>query len=317
MITTVTLNPAIDREYFVPENKPKKHQYIYSDHNIQVSPGGKGLLSAINLKKLGHSDVQNIGFIGGKQGLFFEKMVQEYQVTTNYIYTRNEIRNNIKIIGQKPVTYTHFNDYTYTVEKQDVKELIKRFSRSIDDSKMIMISGSVPSGVNFDIYQRLIKICHQKQKEVYLQASGDVLNLSLKEKPKIVSPYFKHTDKILDKKIENDEDYYIMGRKLIEKGAEYVTLPFHCDRLLFTPEKTYRLSPENFCLINWLGAGDAYNAGFFDYILNNDFDFIEANRFGAAAALYIAEHRSIFLENKTEIEKNLSRITIKEVEENQ
>ncbi|MFW5976649.1 MAG: 1-phosphofructokinase family hexose kinase [Bacillota bacterium] len=314
MITTVTLNPAIDREYFVSENKPKKHQYIYNEQNIQITPGGKGLLSAINLKKLGHSEVQNIGFIGGKQGLFFEKMVQEYRITTNYIYTRNEIRNNIKIIGQNPVTYTHFNDYTYRVDKQDVEELIKRFSRSIDDSDLIMISGSIPEGVNFNIYQELIKICHNKNKKVYLQASGEALNLALKEKPEIVSPYFKHTDKILDKKIEKNEDYYKMGRELINHGAKYVTLPFHCNRLLFTDSKTYLLSPENFCLINWLGAGDAYNSGFFHYVMENDFNFIKANKYGGAAALYIAEHRSIFVESQKEIEKNLSRITINEVE---
>ena len=314
MITTVTLNPAIDREYFVSKNKPKKHQYIYEDRNIQVSPGGKGLLSAINLKNLGYSDVQNIGFIGGKQGLFFEKMVQDYEVTTNYVYTNNEMRNNIKIIGQDPVTYTHFNDYTYDVEKQDVEELIKRFTRSIADSEFIMISGSIPTGVDFDIYQKLIRICHEQDKEVYLQASGKSLNIALQENPKVVAPYFKHTDTILGEKVETDEDYYRLGRLLIEKGAEYVTLPFHCDRLLFTPEKTYILSPSDFCLINWLGAGDAYNAGFFDYVFQNGFDFIEANRHGGAAALYIAEHRSIFINDRSNIESMLDRITVEELE---
>lgn len=314
MITTVTLNPAIDREYFVDKNEPKKNQYIYSDHNIQVTPGGKGLLSAINLKNLEHPDVQNIGFIGGKQGLFFEKMVQEYSVTTNYVYTSNEMRNNIKIIGKEPVTFTHYNDYTYKVDKKDVQELIKRFKRSIADSEYILIAGSIPEGVNFDIYQRLIKICHGEGKKVFLMASGEALNLALKEEPEIVSPYFKHTDKILDKRIENEADYYNIGKELIEKGAQYVTLPFHCDRLLFTENRTYLLSPENFCLINWLGAGDAYNAGFLDFIFRKGFDFVEANRYGGAAALSIAEHRSIFIDDRSEIEEKIPRLTIEEVE---
>lgn len=72
MITTVTLNPAIDREYFVKNDNPGHHQYIYEDQEINVSPGGKGLISAINLKYLGYSDVQNIGFVGGQQGLFLK-----------------------------------------------------------------------------------------------------------------------------------------------------------------------------------------------------------------------------------------------------
>src|SRR6056297_1152609 len=106
MITTVTLNPSIDREYFVDSNEIMKNQFIYSDEDLKVYPGGKGLLTAINLKKLAYPNVQNIGFVGGKQGLFFEKMVQEYKVITNYIYTDSEIRNNVKIIGKNPFSYT-------------------------------------------------------------------------------------------------------------------------------------------------------------------------------------------------------------------
>src|SRR6056297_338276 len=113
MITTVTLNPSIDREYFIDELKVTKNQFIYNNNDLRVFPGGKGLLTAINLKNLGYHDVQNIGFIGGKQGLFFEKMVQEYKITTNYIYTENEMRNNIKLITKNPPRSTQLNDYTY------------------------------------------------------------------------------------------------------------------------------------------------------------------------------------------------------------
>ncbi|GAB6098798.1 1-phosphofructokinase family hexose kinase [Halanaerocella petrolearia] len=314
MITTVTLNPAIDREYFVSENTPKEHQYIYTDQDINITPGGKGVLSGISLKNLGHSDVQNIGFVGGRQGLFFERMVQEHKITTNYIYTENEIRNNIFIIGKDPVTYTHYNDYTYRVEPGEVKELIKRFKRGIVDSDFVMISGSIPEGVNFSIYQRLTKICHDLGKEVYLHASGEALNRALQEEPKVVAPYFKHTNKILDKPVSEFEDYIWAGKKLIEEGAQHVLLPYHCDRLLFDGENVYSLSPKNFCLRNWLGAGEAYNAGFFDYIIKNNFDFIKANKYAGAAALDIAEKKDVFLKTRDEIENHLDQIKVERLE---
>ncbi len=314
MITTVTLNPAIDREYFVSEVKPKAHQYVYGERDLRISPGGKGLLSAINLKKLGYPDVQNMGFVGGQQGLFFEGMVQEHKITTNYIYTKSEIRNNIFIITRDPVTYTHYNDYTYKVEPKDVEELVKRFKRGITDSEFIMISGSIPEGVNFSIYKRLLEICHQANKEVYLHASGEALNRALVERPKVVAPYFKHTREVLDKEVVDLEDYIWAGRKLISEGAEYITIPYHCDRLIFADDEIYQLSPQNFCLRNWLGAGEAYNAGFFDYIYQNGFDFVEANKYAAAAALAIAEKRGIFIKNREEIEDKLSKISVKRVE---
>lgn len=313
MITTVTLNPAIDREYFVETNDPGEHQYIYENEDIKISPGGKGLLSAINLKNMGYSDVQNIGFVGGKQGLFFEKMVQNYNVTTNYVYTTNEIRNNIFVIGKEPVTYTHYNDYTYRVEERDVEELIKRYKRGIVDSDYVMMSGSIPEGVGFDIYERLINIANEQDKTVYLHASGEALNQGLAAEPKFVVPYFKHTDKILDQEVETMDDYIEAGRKLQEAGAEYVMIPFHCDRLVFSKDKVHSISAKDFCLLNWLGAGEAYNAAFFDYILNNDFDFVEANRYAGAAALVIAEKRDIFIHEKQEIEEILPKIKVERV----
>mgnify|MGYP006281413677 FL=1 len=313
MITTVTLNPAIDREYFVETNDPGEHQYIYEDADIKVSPGGKGLLSAINLKNMGYPDVQNIGFVGGKQGLFFEKMVQDHNVTTNYVYTTNEIRNNIFVIGKEPVTYTHYNDYTYRVEERDEEELIKRYKRGVVDSEYVMISGSIPEGVGFDIYKRLINIADERDKTVYLHASGEALNQALEAEPKFVVPYFKHTNKVLDEEVETMDDYIKAGRRLQEAGAEYVMIPFHCDRLVFSKDEVYSVSAKDFCLLNWLGAGEAYNAAFFDYILNNEFDFVEANRYAGAAALVIAEKRDIFIHEQQEIKDMLDKIQVERV----
>ncbi|MCK8817984.1 PfkB family carbohydrate kinase [Natroniella sulfidigena] len=314
MITTVTLNPAIDREFFVERDNINLNQYIYHEQNIKVTPGGRGLLSAINLKKLGYADVQNIGFVGGKQGLFFEKMVQEYGVTTNYVYTENEMRNNIFVIGKNPVTYTHYNDYTYRVEPNDIEVLLERFKRGIVDSDLVMIAGSVPEGINFDIYQKLIQICHQEGKEVYLHASGEELNRALKEEPQVVAPYFRHINKILDIRTVRFEDYYRVGRKLQEAGAVHAIVPYHNKQLLFDKRKVYILSAKNFRQRNLLGASDAYHAAFFNYIFRNGFDFVEANRHAGAAALAVAERKEIFLEDRAQVEENLARITIEEVE---
>jgi len=315
MITTVTLNPSIDREYFVDSNEIMKNQFIYSDEDLKVYPGGKGLLTAINLKKLAYPNVQNIGFVGGKQGLFFEKMVQEYKVITNYIYTDSEIRNNVKIIGKNPFSYTQYNDYTHKVEKNDVADLIKRYKRGIVESKIVVIAGSIPEGVGFDIYKILIDIAHNMDKKVYLQASGEALKLALSAEPEFVTPYFKHHKSILDKEMKSKKYYIKAGREIQDRGVEYVMIPFHCDRLLFDADgRVYKLTPDDYCIINWLGASDAYNAAFLDYVYQNGFDFLEANRHGGAAALWIAENREVVLNNGDDFKHCLRRLHIEELE---
>lgn len=318
LITTVTLNPAIDREYFVETNEVMKNQFIYNHQDLKVYPGGKGLISAINFKALGYQDVQNIGFVGGKQGLFFQKMVQKHNIISNYIHTEKEIRNNVKVIARNPATYTQYNDYTYRVEKADVEELIIRFKRSISESNCILMSGSVPEGVNFDIYQRLIKIAKAEGKHVFLQASGEALKLALAAEPDVLTPYFKHHKTILDQKMDQKEDYIKVGRKMQEMGAKKVMIPFHCDRLVFDQDgQVYQLSPKVYCIINWLGASDAYNSAYLDYAFQNgkaDFDFLEANKRAAAAALWIAENENIYLTEAKDFHSFLDRIEIKKLE---
>jgi len=318
MITTVTLNPAIDREYFVDKNEVMKNQFIYNDQDLKVYPGGKGLISAINFKSLGYEDVQNIGFIGGKQGLFFEKMVQKHDIISNYIPTESEIRNNVKIIGKNPPTYTQYNDYTFRVEKEEVAELITRYKRSITESNCILISGSVPEGVDFDIYQRLIKISKELGKKVFLQASGEALKLALQSKPDIVAPYFKHHKTILDIEMNEKKDYIKAGKKMQEMGAKRVMVPFHCDRILFDEHgDVYQLSPTGYCIINWLGASDAYNTAYLDYAFQSEteeFDFLEANLRGAAAALWIAENKEVYLNAREDYNSCLDRLEINKLE---
>lgn len=315
MITTVTLNPAIDREYFVDKHEVMQNKFIYDSEDLKIYPGGKGLISAVNFKALGYKDVQNIGFIGGKQGLFFEKMVQKYDVISNYIHTDSEIRNNVKIIGKDPATYTQFNDYTFHVEKEEVEELLIRFKRSISESNYILISGSLPDGVDFDIYRRLIEIAKEKDKTVMLQASGEALKLALEAGPDIVAPYFKHHKSILDVEIESREEYIKMGREIQNRGAKYVMIPFHCDRLLFDQKgDVYQLTPKDYCIVNWLGASDAYNTAFLDYIFKNSFDFLEANLHAGAAALWISENREIYLDSRDDYRHCLGRLKIEKLE---
>lgn len=316
MITTVTLNPAIDREYFVDKDEVMKDQFIYDDEDLKIYPGGKGLISAINFKQLGYKDVQNIGFVGGKQGLFFEKMVQNHNIISNYIHTQSEIRNNVKVIGRNPATYTQYNDYTFRVEKEELEELVVRFKRSISESDCILISGSVPEGVDFNIYQRLIKIAKKKGKHVFLQASGEVLKLALEAEPDVVSPYFKHHKTILDIEMNEKEDYIRAGKKMQEMGAKRVMIPFHCDRLLFDSKgNVYQLSPTGYCIINWLGASDAYNTAYLDYSFRTDkFDFLEANLRGGAAALWISENKGIYLEDRKNYDCCLDRLEINKLE---
>jgi len=131
-----------------------------------------------------------------------------------------------------------------------------------------------------------------------------------------VAPYFKHHKTILDVEMNEKEDYIKIGKKMQEMGAKRVMIPFHCDRLLFDKDgEVYQLSPTGYCIINWLGASDAYNTAYLDYAFQtDDFDFLEANLRGGAAALWIAENEEIYLEDRNDYNSCLDRLEINKLE---
>jgi fructose-1-phosphate kinase PfkB-like protein len=51
MILTVTLNPAIDKLLILKEFKLHKLHRLQDDEKSMVTPGGKGVNIALNLKK--------------------------------------------------------------------------------------------------------------------------------------------------------------------------------------------------------------------------------------------------------------------------
>lgn len=313
LITTVTLNPAIDREYFVEENKATLYEDILHQGDINVTPGGKGLIASINLKNLGHEDVQNMGFLGGGQGLFFEKLLQDYSLTTNYVYTRNEMRNNVKIIGKNPMSYSHYNDYTYEIANNCEADFLKRFQRSIVDSDLVLIAGSIPQGISEDIYAKMIRICHTQKKSVFLHATGTPLQLAIEEKPLIVFPYFKGINKILGRDVETLKDCTALAAKLLSQGLKYVVLPFGCNKLIFSRDEAHMLYADELCLRSYLGSGDAFSAGFLDYTIHQDFDFLKACMYGAAASMHILQTKSVFIEQRSDIENMLPKIRSRKI----
>lgn len=73
MITTVTLNPTIDRILFI---ESFKENYVNKISSVKVWPGGKGINVSKVINQLG-SEVTATGLLAGKNGRFVEETLKE------------------------------------------------------------------------------------------------------------------------------------------------------------------------------------------------------------------------------------------------
>ena len=183
-IATLTLNPAIDRTIYCGKIKT-------GALNRAVSPsvmthGGKGTNVSCVLKTLGVESTA-YGFYGGDTGDLFMKLLEPYNINTDFTRVKSSTRMNIKIIAEDGES-TEFNEAGGLVEPSEIKNLLEKIRRDLDGIDFFFMSGSVPPGIGKEIYRDIIDLGDRTK--FILDCDGEALKLCMsnKKKPYMIKP---------------------------------------------------------------------------------------------------------------------------------
>lgn len=307
MIYTMTFNPSID--YIVSVD----HFQLGSVNRTEkeyLLPGGKGINVSIVLNNL---DIKNIalGFIAGFTGQEIKRRVEdEFKVNTDFIdvkegYSRINFKmksdEESEVNGNGPI----INEEHLTLLKQNLMNL--------QSGDILVLSGSIPSCVSKDIYSNIMSYLKEKNINIVVDATGELLMNVLEHKPFLIKPNNHELEEMFHVKLSGMEDIVKYARKLQELGARNVLISMAGDGALFVCEnnKVYFSEAPKGIVKNSVGAGDSMVAGFVAGFVNTN-DYVEAFKMGVSTG-----SASAFSENlatKQEVETLLK--TIKEVEYN-
>lgn len=258
MITTVTLNVAVDKAYVIGELNKGEVMRVQKCTN---TPGGKGL-NVAKVAKICGEEVLATGFVGGHAGAYVEDMLNEQNVPNEFVHTQNETRSCINILASDG-TSTEFLEPGAEVLADEIEEFMNSFSAIIDKSDVITISGSVPKGVGTDIYGKMIELAKEKKTPVLLDTSGKLLEEGLKAKPTMIKPNSDEIKALLGISINNREELIESGKKLQKGGIKYVVISLGADgALVITEDHVYHGKPPKIKPVNTVGCGDSMVAAF-------------------------------------------------------
>lgn len=295
MIYTITFNPALD---YVIKAQDFKAGKINKSQKEYIYPGGKGINVSIVLKTLGQ-ETTAMGFISGFVGKEIEKLVQRYNVQTDFIkIENNNSRINVKILGKSQETA--INAKGPYIEQEYIELLYKKLER-IENEDILVLSGSVPNGVENNIYEMICEKLKNKKVKIVVDSTGDLLINTLKYKPYLIKPNQQELEEIFKIKISSQDEALKYAKELQKKGAQNVIVSMGSDGAVLLDENGYSykfnaLSTEN--AINTVGAGDSMVAGFLAGQIMFD-NYEEALQMGVAAAT--ATTNTIFLATKEKI----------------
>jgi 1-phosphofructokinase len=125
MILTVTLNPAVDEEYIIPELRPGGWLRATSRTS---SPGGKGINISAILAQFGYPSAA-MGFLAGMKGEYIRSALRSYRITTNFVHIKGENRTNVYIIDETGNLETSISEAGPTVSPDAVERLRKVYGR--------------------------------------------------------------------------------------------------------------------------------------------------------------------------------------------
>ena len=197
MIYTITFNPALD---YLIKIKNLKTGEINKSQKEHILPGGKGINVSIILKEL---DIETtaLGFIAGFTGNEIDKKVKEYGIKTDFIKIEKEqSRINVKIA--EPNKETAINTIGPFIEKNYIEQLYKKIE-IIEDGDILVLSGSVPKGVENNIYQNICKKLENKDVKIIVDSTGELLLKTLEYKPFLIKPNRDELSEIFNIKITN------------------------------------------------------------------------------------------------------------------
>lgn len=269
MIYTVTFNPALDYVIAVNHFTPGTVNRTVRE---RIFCGGKGINVSALLANLGYESTA-LGFVAGFTGEEIERGVKKLGFHSDFIKVeRGMSRINVKLKSDQE---SEINGMGPEITKEDVEKLFHKLSH-LENGDVLALSGSIPSTIQNDIYERIMEILDGKGVRIAVDAEKELLLNVLPYRPFLIKPNNHELGQMFGVQLESEQEIAAYARKLQERGAVNVLVSMAGDGAILIAEdgKVYRQGVARGTVRNSVGAGDSMVAGFLaGYLEKGDYGY--------------------------------------------
>ncbi len=301
MVYTITFNPSLD--YIVQLNSFHPGSVNRTSYE-NILPGGKGINVSIVLKNMG-IDSTAFGFLAGFTGDEIANRLETTGISADFVRLNDGFsRINVKMKAEEE---TEVNGQGPKITDAAIEELYKKLD-ALQDGDILVISGSIPSTLPDDMYERIMQRFEGRDIRIVVDATRDLLMNVLKYKPFLIKPNNHELGEIYGVELKTRESVVPYAKKLQEQGAQNVLISMAGEgAVLVAADGSVVESPApKGTVVNSVGAGDSMVAGFITGYLESNGDYEKAFRFGVctgSASAFSAE-----LATRAEVEELLAKL---------
>ncbi|QTX31303.1 1-phosphofructokinase family hexose kinase [Aminithiophilus ramosus] len=258
MIVTVTLNPAIDEEYVVPDFAPGGW---FRATKIDRSPGGKGVNVSLVLKQLGY-DSAAMGFLAGFNGEYVRDSLKRLGLTTNFVHTRGETRTNVYVVDEVSHVETGVAEAGPYITEEALGRFLINYKRLLKRADCVLFGGSLPPGVPQDIYRELIVLAREAGVVTFIDAAGAPLMAGLEGIPSFAKVDHRFMSRVAGVRLNSLDNLIEVVSGLHERGVLWAVANYRtCGDVFFTPEGIFLGEFGRKGIVSLFGSDDALMAG--------------------------------------------------------
>ena len=276
MITTICLNPALDRTVTVDALIPGQVNRI---RQSRTDVGGKGVNVAVVCRRLG-IDAQVIGCAGVDGYAKLRAKAKEEEIGCDFHTVEGSIRVNTKVFPLDGSGVTELNEPGPTLTAEDLDIFFDLAIEKTRESDYVVVTGSLPPGCPAHTYRELIRAINTP---CILDVGGEALRLGVDAKPFLIKPNHHELAATVGRELHTLEDIRGAAQSFVDRGVRHVVVSLGKNGALYVGEESCFYAPEIPVEVkSTVGAGDALVGGLL-YGLVKHGSMREAFRAGAAA----------------------------------
>ena len=258
MITSISLNPSIDRTLTVEGFTPGALNRVVTRNEVAA---GKGINVALTVSALG-LDSECIGLMYRDSASIFEKRLMLNSTAYDFVWCEGSARTNIKVFDRSAGVVTELNESGVNVDEQTLNAMTDLVIQHAEDSDFLILSGSVPPGCPPEYYRTLIRAVDGLGCRCVLDADGERLRYGLESAPFMIKPNHFELEMMTGKKLTTLKDIRNAAYKYLDKGVQVIAVSLGADGAMITNGGETLYAPKmNIEVKSTVGAGDAMVAG--------------------------------------------------------
>lgn len=254
MIYTVTLNPAIDKTVVIGNFSAGSVNRVES---VREDAGGKGINVSKCLKNLGETSVAAM-ILAGQTGNQLKSMLAELEIPVLQVKAEGQSRTNLKIIDPARKENTDINEPGPVVSAGLLERLKEKLSQQILQGDIVILSGSLPAGVDRGLYGEWTQYFRALGACVYLDADGEPMQKGMAAIPYMIKPNNDELAALLGKPALTMEEMLAEGKRLMETGIAEIIISLGGEGALFvSKDGCYHAQGLSVPVKSTVGAGDS------------------------------------------------------------